>query len=123
MFQIANFLDAVIGYIPKIVIALIIVLIGIKIADTIAGIVHAALRLTSMHAANIISEVARYSLIFFSILTALTQLNIAGTLIEILFVGFIAMLALAGGLALGLGGKEVTRELLEAVRKKEMKNI
>ena len=42
-------------------------------------------------------------------------------LIETLFIGFVAMLTLAGGLAFGLGGKDVVRELLETLKKIEIK--
>jgi hypothetical protein len=35
-----------------------------------------------------------------------------------LFIGFVAMVAIAGGLAFGLGGQGVAREILESIRKK-----
>jgi hypothetical protein len=49
----------------------------------------------------------------FGALVAIGELGIAKEFINILFIGFIAMLALAFGLAFGLGAKEVVREVLE----------
>ncbi len=48
----------------------------------------------------------------------MNQLGVAQDLIRILFTGIVAMLALAGGLAFGLGGKEIAKEILEELKKK-----
>jgi len=53
----------------------------------------------------------------FCYLAALNQLKVAQNLITILFQGFVVMLAIAGGLAFGLGGKEYARELLERLKR------
>ena len=114
--QISEFLDTIIEYIPRVVVALVIILFGIQISNTVGNIVKGALHFTHKHTSEIIAIVARFSLIFFSILAALVQLNVATRLVEILFVGFISMIALGGGLALGLGGKETVAELLYQLR-------
>ena len=43
---------------------------------------------------------------------ALNTLGIAAPLIQILFTGIVAMLAIAGGLAFGLGGKDAAGRLV-----------
>jgi hypothetical protein len=48
----------------------------------------------------------------------LSQLGVAADLVRILFTGFVAMMALAGGLAFGLGGKDLAAEILRALRNK-----
>ncbi len=45
----------------------------------------------------------------FAVLSALTQLNIAQNMIFILFAGIVSMLAIAGGIAFGLGGVDAAR--------------
>jgi hypothetical protein len=117
--QIAEFLETIINYIPNIIVALIIVLIGVEISNTVSAVVKSALRFSEEHTAEILSTVARYTLIFFSVLAAMVKLDIANTLVEILFIGFVTMLALGGGLAMGLGGKDIAKELFEAIREKE----
>ena len=57
-------------------------------------------------------------IVFFTILVVLNQLGVAQDIIRILFTGIIGMLALAGGLAFGLGGKDMARDLLSELTKK-----
>ena len=63
--------------------------------------------------AQIIGEVARWAIIIFTFLAALSQLGVATDLIRILFTGFVAMIALAGGLAFGFGGKDTAEKILK----------
>jgi len=72
----------------------------------------------SAETARTIAVVGRYSVLVFAVLIVLNQLGIASDLIRILFSGIVAMVALAGGLAFGLGGREVAREILEKLSKK-----
>ena len=48
----------------------------------------------------------------------LSQLGVAADLIRILFTGFVAMMALAGGLAFGLGGKDLAQDVLRGLKDK-----
>jgi len=52
----------------------------------------------------------------FTFMAALIQLQIAEDLISVLFTGFVAMLALAGGLAFGLGGREHAARVLDKLK-------
>jgi len=52
----------------------------------------------------------------FAILAALSQLGIAGPFAQTLFTGVVAMLAIAGGLAFGLGGQEAAARYIEKLR-------
>ena len=45
----------------------------------------------------------------------LHQLGVAQELLRILFGGLVAMVALAGGLAFGLGGQNTARQILDEV--------
>ncbi|MEK7178290.1 MAG: hypothetical protein AAB721_01380, partial [Patescibacteria group bacterium] len=54
--------------------------------------------------------------VLFGFLTALVQLNIASSIINSIITGFIAMLALAGGLAFGLGGRDYASSLVSKLR-------
>lgn len=120
--QVADFLDTIIKYIPNVVVALLYVLIGIQVSRTVSLFVKGALHFLDESSAEIMSIFTRFTLIFFSVLAALVQLNIADTLVTILFIGFISMLSLAGGLAFGLGGKDLVRQMLEqAIHTQEKK--
>lgn len=115
-YQISQFLDDVIAYIPHIAVALVIVLLGMRVAATASAILENTLQLTHSSAAKTLALTAKYIIISFALLAALFQLKIAADLVQILFTGFIAMIALAGGLAFGLGGKDIVREFLEDLK-------
>lgn len=118
--EVAEFLATVRGYIPEVIIALFIILVGIRIGNTVAVVVETSLAITRSNTARALGIAAKSTVIAFAILAALSQLQIAEILIQILFIGFVSMLALAGGLAFGLGGKDVVKELLEAIKNLEL---
>lgn len=120
MTEIAGFLATVRGYIPELIIALFIILVGIQIGNTVAVVVETSLSLTRSNTSHALGITAKSVVITFAILAALSQLQIAEILIQILFIGFVSMLALAGGLAFGLGGKDVVKELLVALKNMEL---
>jgi hypothetical protein len=68
--------------------------------------------------AGTLSAFAKSTIIFFTVLVMMNQLGVAQDLIRIFFTGLVAMVAIAGGLAFGLGGKDTAKEILENLRKK-----
>ena len=116
--DISIFLDKVMGYIPNIIVALFIVLIGFQIAHTMSAIVESTLNIMESAAARVVGLVAKSIIIIFSILAAFIQLNIAEDLITILFIGVVATLSLAVGLSLGLGSKDFIADILKNINKK-----
>jgi hypothetical protein len=119
--QVAQFLTKIINYIPEVLIALFILLIGIRIGTTLEAVIKTSMKFAKASTAEVLGIAAKFTMVAFAILAALTQLEIAEILINTLFIGFVAMLALAGGLAFGLGGKDVVKELLEAIKAVEIK--
>jgi hypothetical protein len=71
-----------------------------------------------LHAAHFLGEVALWVVVVFGFLAALTQLNIAALIIQDLTIGFIGMVALAGGLAFGLGGRDYAAHLLKKLQER-----
>ncbi len=121
--QISEFLYKVMSYIPEVIIAIFIMLVGIRVGHLLQNIITTSLSFTKANTANVLGLAAKYTMITFAVLAALSQLQIAEILIQILFIGFVAMLTIAGGLSFGLGGKDMVHELLEDVKKVEMKEI
>lgn len=119
--QVSQFLNDVIGYVPEVIIAVLIMLVGIRMGNVMSGIIKTSFGFTKSSTANVLGIAAKYTILTFAVLAALSQLQIADILVQTLFVGFVAMLTLAGGLAFGLGGKDVVRELLEAIKKVEIR--
>lgn len=116
---VSAFLDSVIGFLPNVAVAIFIILFAVRLGDFLGAIVGSTFALSDSHAGKVLSIATKNIVIAFGIMAGLVELHIAAELISIIFTGFIAMLALGGGLAFGLGGKDVVRELLEDLRKKK----
>ena len=112
----SDFLKQVLIYVPHIVVAVLIMLAGVVMAVFLAKLVRASVLAAQLHAAHFLGALTKWSILVFAFLAALSQLGIAGALVNTLIMGFVAMLALAGGLAFGLGGRDVAAAWLEKIR-------
>jgi hypothetical protein len=109
-----QFIGTILAYIPNVIVAIIILTIGVVAAQIVSELVMAGESLFGLTQRSriILSRVARYAIIVFSVMAALTQLNIVPQLIEIAFAGMVLALALA----FGLGGREHAREWIANLR-------
>lgn len=115
--DVANFLDRILAYVPSVIAAIAILLIGFVLANFLAAVVKSSIKASGMASAEAMSLIVRYSVGIFAFLAAIAQLGIAANLINTFFIGLVALLAIAGGLAFGLGGKEAAQEWIEKIRK------
>ena len=116
--QFADFLTKVLGYLPNVIVAALIFVVAVIIADIVEKIVRAAVEGARVGYGQLVGAIAKWSIWIFAIFAILVQLGIAPDLLKILFTGFIALMAIAGGIAFGLGGREVAAEILQALKKK-----
>lgn len=105
-------------FLPNVFIAVLLLLVGFVVSKLVYDLLMASVRGLSKDSARTIAMVGRWSVLIFVFLVVLNQLGIASDLIRILFSGVVAMVALAGGLAFGLGGKEAAKEIIEKLRRK-----
>lgn len=110
--QFVVILNGFLAYLPNVVIAVLILLVGFVVSRLTHDVLLASIHGVSQDVARTVAVVGRYAVLVFAVLVVLNQLGIASDLIRILFAGFVAMLALAGGLAFGLGGRDVAKEML-----------
>lgn len=126
LIEVEIFLNKVIKFIPNIIIALFIILFTVRFSQTIASLVSNLLQFSQKETRNILAGAAKNIMISFGIMAALVQLKIADQLIQILFIAFVSMLSLAGGLAIGLGGKDFIHDMLKEIytnkKNKDKKN-
>ena len=119
---ISDFISKLINYIPNVIVALFVVLIGFEISRTVSAVTESALNILEAGAAHVLAVVARGIIILFSILAALMQIDVINQeLIKILFTGIVAMIAISGGLSIGLGSKDFVSSLLKDVINKKNK--
>lgn len=100
-------------YLPNVLAAIIILVIGTLLAGIVESLTKGAISSVSMATARMVSRFASYLVMIFTLLAATAQLGIAENLIYILFIGFVAMLALGLGLAVGLGAKDLVSKILD----------
>lgn len=105
-------------FLPNVFIAVLLLLVGFVVSKLVYDLLMASVRGLSKDSARTIAMVGRWSVLIFVFLVVLNQLGIASDLIRILFSGIVAMVALAGGLAFGLGGKEAAKDIIEKLRQK-----
>ncbi len=112
--QVNNFLkEVVLSYLPNVIVAVLVLMVSVVIADAVKKIVTASARAAHVKSAALLGTIAKWSIWIFAVLTALIHLGIAPSLIMTLFTGVVVAVALATGLAFGLGGKEVAGRMLE----------
>lgn len=116
--QITIILNTFLLYIPQVFVAAIMGLVGIVLSRLAYDVILASTRDLSPDGSRAIASIARWAIIIFVLLAVLNQLGVAQDLVRILFTGFVAMVAIAGGIAFGLGGQDTARSLLEVLRKK-----
>lgn len=112
-----GFLRDILAYIPNIVIAVLVLLAAVIVGNLLERIVEASVVAGGGPSAHFLGAVTRWSVLIFGLLAALVQLGIAPSLINTLFTGLVALFAIAGGLAFGLGGKDAAQDIINKIRK------
>ena len=105
--------EAVLRYLPQVIIAVLILLVAAVLADVVQRVVAGAAAAANLRSANLLGSLARWAIWIFAILAALSQLHIANDIIQPLFTGLVVALALAFGLAFGLGGQQAAARIIE----------
>lgn len=118
LYALSNFLNEILAYLPNVIAAVLIMLASVVLASFVRRVVVASVLSAKLHAAHFLGSLTWWSIVIFGLLAALTQLDIAVGIIQSIVTGFIAMLALAGGLAFGLGGREYASHLLGRLRER-----
>jgi small-conductance mechanosensitive channel len=109
--------DVVLGYLPKVIVAVLILMVAMIVAKAASGAVAAAIRAGGTHQPVFFEKLTYYSIVTFAVLAALNQLEIAPELVQTLFMGVVFALALALGLSFGLGGKDAAARYIDDLTK------
>jgi hypothetical protein len=112
----SSFLKDVLLYIPNVLVAALIILAAFVVANFLRQLTRASVMTAKMHYAKGVATLVWWTVMIFGLLTALVQLGIAINIINTVITGLIAMMALAGGLAFGLGGRDYASSLISKLR-------
>ncbi len=109
--QLTTIMNSILMFIPNLAVALLILVAGLYAGQFVSRIVEEATAKAGVTRPGVIALICRYGIVGFSIIAALNHLGVAAVAINILYIGFVASLALALGLAFGLGGQGVAAEV------------
>jgi uncharacterized membrane protein YjgN (DUF898 family) len=110
---ITELLGRVVWFLPKVMVALLILAFGAYFARFIGNAVTAYGRNIHLQDADVLGRIAQYAIIAFVVLIALDQVNVGGDIVRQTFLIVLAGVVFALALAFGLGGKEWAAEMLE----------
>ncbi len=113
--QVSDFLSDVLLYVPNVVIAVLILIIAAIVSDVVERLARSTLQGFG-HGGAMAGVVVRWSILIFAFTAALMQLGIAVSLIQTLITGLVASIAIAAGIAFGLGGKDAAAGFIDKVR-------
>ena len=108
--------DVVLGYLPRVLAAALVLLVAGVIGDVTGRVVVTAAKTAGVESAHFAGAIAKWAIWIFAILVALSQLGIAAAFSQTLFTGIVIAVSLALGLSFGLGGQEAASRFIERLR-------
>jgi Mechanosensitive ion channel, conserved TM helix len=111
--QVSLLLNQVLLWIPNLLVAAVILLAAPLIGRFLRGLIEVGAGEMGFTNAPLLGRLAELAVIAFAVVIAVNQIGIAANLVDILFIGVVGALALAFGLAFGLGGRDVAAQLAE----------
>ncbi|HEV8656844.1 MAG TPA: small-conductance mechanosensitive ion channel [Candidatus Limnocylindria bacterium] len=109
---VSEVLSQIIAFIPNLLVALLILGAFAWLAGVTRNLVTGATESAGVPNSGALATLAYATVLGFGIVAAASQIGVAATLINIMFTGIIAAVALAFGLAFGLGGREEAARVL-----------
>ena len=109
----ANMMNAIIGFLPHMLAALLLLFFGILLANFIAEATLIATVNAQIQEARTIANFIRWGVLIFTVAMVLTQLGIAKEIVVSAFSITFGGVVLALAIALGLGGQSIAKDVLE----------
>lgn len=111
--QLTEIINRIILFIPNVIVAMAIIVVGSVIAKFLAGLVRSSVSKLGVGNPNLLATLTKYIVIGFAVIAATDQSGIAATVVNTLLIGMIGSVALAVGLAFGLGGRDVAAQITQ----------
>jgi len=109
----------VIAIIPRVVLAVVVLVLGLSFAGFISDIVQTAGANAQIAEARLLGNIARYVIIIFVVVLALNQLDIGTALLNQVILLVVGSICLAGALAFGLGCRDLAKKIAEQAWERE----
>jgi hypothetical protein len=109
---VSGVLQQLVLWLPNLVVALVALVIGGLAANALSRLVRGSAAGAGLSDPDVLAAATRIAVWAFAVVVAVSQLGVATTLINTLLVGVVGAVALAAGLAFGLGGRDRAAQLL-----------
>jgi hypothetical protein len=114
----SDILASLFAYVPKVIAALLVLVVAMFLATFVSGIVRTAAGNANLPKPELLAGISRWAIIIFAVTIALEQLSIAPLLVTATFNIILGGIVLALALAFGLGGKDAAAKYLEELKQK-----
>lgn len=106
--------NQMLAWLPNLVVALVVLVITGILATAVADLVRGSTSQAGIGSSNLLASLANWTIWGFGIIVAVNQIGVASTLVNTLFMALVGALALATGLAFGLGGRDTAGEIVRS---------
>lgn len=117
----SDLLSRLVAYIPNIIVAIFVLVLGSFLATFVAGIVRTAASNAGIGTAKLLGKITQAVLVIFAIIIAIEQLNIATAFIAFAVNIILASIGLALALSFGLGCKDIAAKAMQDMLNKVKK--
>jgi hypothetical protein len=109
---VSQVLQSLLLWLPNLIVALVVLVIAGLAANALASLVRGATAESGLGNPDLLASIARVAVWAFAIVVAVNQIGIATALVNTLFMATVGALALALGLAFGLGGRDTAAQIV-----------
>jgi hypothetical protein len=110
---ITGLLGEIVLFVPKVIVALLILAFGAYFARFVGNAVVTYCRNVDLQDADVLGKLAQYAIMTFVVLIALDQVNVGGEIVRQSFLIILAGVVFALALAFGLGGKDAAAAVID----------
>jgi len=111
--QVTELLGRIVLFLPRLLVALLVVIFGSYFARFIGGAVRGYCKRVQLGDGELLARFAQYGIMTFVVLLAIDHLDIGGGLIQETFLILLAGVVFAVALAFGLGARDRAAQLIE----------
>ncbi len=117
----AQLMDRIIFYIPNVIAAIFVFVVGMYLATFLGGLVKTAMSGVGVQEAHFFGTITKVLVIVFAVVISLQQLRIEAGILSFALNIVLGSVGLAAGLAFGLGGRDMAGKMLESWRSRMSK--
>jgi len=111
----ADLLNRIVLYIPNIIVAIFILILGMFMATVLRNIVKTAANNSGLSQGNLLAKIVEVVVVVFAVMVALEQLNIASRIIELVITIMLGSFGLAFALAFGFGCQDIAKKTVNDI--------